>query len=249
MSASASLVISIVSHGHGPELQPLLEQLAGLPDGERPQRVVLTQNVPEAEPGAPAGGWPFALQLVRNPSPQGFGANHNQALRDAPEQVFCVLNPDVRLIPGENALAQLCAAAVQDGVGCAYPVQVDAAGRVQDSERALPTPQALWRRRALGRAETQVDWVNAACMVLPRKAWEQVGGFDTGYFMYCEDVDLCLRLQLAGWRLQRVPARMVHAGQRASSRQWRHLCWHLQALGRLWTSASYRQWRALREPQ
>lgn len=239
----ATVVVSIVSHGHAAQVQPLLEQLARLDPAGRPARVVLTHNIPEQDPTAPAQGWPFALRITRNAAPQGFGANHNQALAGAPEDFFCVLNPDVQLLAGEPVFEQLVQACGEAGVGCAYPVQVDALGRLQDSERELPTPLALWRRRALGREERRVDWVNAACIMLPAEVWHAIGGFDSRYFMYCEDVDLCLRLQLAGWRLRRVDARLIHAGQRASSRDWRHLAWHLRALARLWTSDAYRRWR------
>jgi hypothetical protein len=117
---------------------------------------------------------------------------------------------------------------------------VDEWGVVQDSERELPTPLALWRRRVRGQSETRVDWVNAACLVLPRSVWQSLGGFDEGYFMYCEDVDLCLRLRQAGWSLARAPVRVVHAGQRASHRRWDHLRWHVASLWRLWRSPAYR---------
>ena len=220
-------------------VQDLLNDLARF-SAATVSRVVLTLNQPEAEPQAPAAGWPFVLQIVRNARPLGFGANHNRALSGATEPFVCVLNPDVRW-GGCDPLEPMVQGAARTGVGCSYPGQVDESGNWQDSERALPTPMALLRRRILGCQEARVDWVNAACLVLPLPVWQQLGGFDEAYFMYCEDVDLCLRLRLAGLALVRAPAQVVHAGQRASHRRWVHLRWHVKSLLRLWRSPVYRQ--------
>ena len=240
---SPALVVSVVSHGHGPLVQRLLHDLARL-SAASVARVVLTHNLPEPAPEAPPGGWPFVLQVLDNRVPAGFGTNHNRALALAPEPFVCVLNPDVELA-GHDPFAALLHAAAQPGTGCAYPMQIDAQGAVQDSERALPTPAALWRRRALGQSEHRVDWVNAACLVLPQPVWHALGGFDEAYFMYCEDVDLCLRLRLAGLALVRAPAQVLHAGTRASHRRWSHLRWHVRSLLRLWRSPVYQQARRL----
>ena len=244
--SSDAVVVSVVSHGHGPTVQPLLYALAAGVQvaASSVRRVVLTLNVPEPEPLPPPGGWPFVLQIAHNSQPLGFGANHNRALAAADEPFVCVLNPDVGLIGGDP-FAALVQAAAAPGAGCAYPVQVDAQGQVQDSQRELPTPQALWRRRALGRREVRVDWVNAACLVLPQSVWQSVGGFDESYFMYCEDVDLCLRVRLAGLALVQAPVQIEHSGQRASHQRWAHLRWHLSSLLRLWRSPVYRQARLL----
>lgn len=238
------MVVSVVSHGHGVWVQRLLQQLAE-DSASHIARVVVTNNIPEPDIPTPPGGWPFALEVIANAAPCGFGANHNRALLGAVEPFVCVLNPDVELIAGHEPFAALLQAASAPGVGCAYPVQCDASGKIQDSERETPSPSALWRRRVLGQAQRSVDWVNAACMVLPLPVWQALRGFDASYFMYCEDVDLCLRLRLTGWRLQRAPARVVHAGQRASGRQWRHLAWHVRSLLRLWCSPTYRRARSL----
>lgn len=237
-----ALLVSIVSHGHGAMVQRILNQLAA---DACIARVVLTLNIPEPAPQPPPQGWPFVLDIIANALPQGFGANHNRALRGAQQPYVCVLNPDVELVPGQEPFAALLEAASREGVGCAYPLQLDAAGRVQDSEREIPSPGALWRRRVLRQPQARVEWVNAACIVLPLPIWQSLEGFDEGYFMYCEDVDLCLRVRLLGLRLQRAAARIVHEGQRASGRQARHLFWHVRSLLRLWSSDVYRSARQL----
>ena len=251
------LSLSIVSHGHGPAVLALLAQLAAL-RGPRPARVLLTINQAEPALTGPvrAMAWPFELVLLENSAPLGFGTNHNRAFaRDrrsaAPADAFAVINPDIRL--HGNPFAPLLAALAASRVGCVYPVQLDAAGWPQDQERRLPTPGRLLRRalaRGLGRRPHEVsggqrpDWVNAAFLLLRSDAYLSIGGFDEAYHMYCEDVDLCLRLQLAGWRLQGVPEAVVeHAAQRASHRQPRHLAWHVQSLLRLWGSPAYANFR------
>lgn len=241
---AASLVVSVISHGHRALVQGVLNDLAQF-SAATVARVVLTLNLPEAPPQAPEGGWPFLLHIVHNEQPLGFGANHNRALRDATEPFVCVLNPDVRWAHVDPLGPMVRVAAARSDVGCVYPAQLDGSGRKQDSERALPTPMALLRRRVLRQRETRIDWVNAACLVLPTPAWMAVGGFDEAYFMYCEDVDLCLRLRLAGWSLVSAQVHVVHAGQRDSHRRWAHLRWHVKSLLRLWCSPAYRQARQM----
>lgn len=233
-----SLVISIVSHGHGKLVQSILEELTRY-CASSVTRVILTLNIPEEVPCAPVGGWPFKMDFIRNTRPHGFGFNHNQALRDATESLVCVLNPDVVLL-GSDPFVALKQVALQQGVGCAYPEQVDSKGILQDFERSLPTPVALFARRVLRRPDSRVDWVNAACLVMQRAVWDSLDGFDVRYFMYCEDVDFSLRLRLRGWVLARAPARVIHAGQRASNFNPRHLFWHLLSLFRLWRSPVYK---------
>ena len=78
-------------------------------------------------------------------------------------------------------------------------------------------------------------------MVWRAKAFAAVGGFDERYFMYCEDTDICLRLQLAGWHMREAPVTVVHDARRHTGRDWRHLRWHMASVWRLWSSAAF--WR------
>lgn len=249
------MTVSLVSHGHGDDVREVLSCLAVLGQG-RLRRVVLTFNVPE--PGLrsaiEAASWPFELLLLDNPHPAGFGTNHNRAFRldgeRDPSTLFAVLNPDVRWHADPFA-PMLPLLAAQPRLGLVYPVQQDAQGRRQDHERWVPTPARLWaRHRPGGRphelaAGAAPHWVNAAFMLLRREAFASVGGFDEAYYMYCEDVDLCLRLQLAGWRLARADdALVLHTAQRASRRDWRHVLWHVSSLLRLWRSRTWRAWHA-----
>lgn len=235
--------VSIVSHGHGALVQDLLQDLACHGAGEVCE-VVLTLNL--AEPAlrqfVAQRSWPFVVTVLENPRPRSFGANHNQAFARLATPLFCVMNPDLRL-PG-NPFAALRAALAGADAGCAYPVQLDESGQRQDFERGLPTPWTLFRRVALRHKRSDgVDWVNGAFMLFKAEVYRQLGGFDERYRLYCEDVDICIRLQLGGYRMQPASANVVHLAQRATGRQLSHLIWHVQSMLRLWCSGSY--WRFL----
>lgn len=238
-----SLVVSVVSHGHGGMVRSLLQEIADVSAGVV-TRVVLTINIAEQPACSFEGAWPFLLELRFNEQPLGFGQNHNAALRDATEDFLCVLNPDVGL-GGADPFSALMQSAAGAPEGCSYPIQVDEQGRIQDSERSLPTPLALLRRRVLGQSEARVDWVNAACLMFPRRLWQMIQGFDTSYHMYCEDVDLCLRVRLAGFPLKKAACTLLHSGTRASHRKWKHLRWHVGSLLRLWNSPAYKAYKQI----
>lgn len=236
----SGIAVSVVSHNHGALIDSLLHRLSEIAS-PHVVKVILTQNVPEEMPREPETGWPFALDVIRNVSPKGFGENHNKALSDAKEEFFCIMNPDVLLLES-NIFTHLLDVASLTDAGCVYPRQIDEDGKLQDIERDIPTFFSLLMRYARRKPETSKDWVNAAFLLLPSKVWRALGGFDVRYFMYCEDVDFCLRLRLLGWKLVAAPVTVGHAGQRASHRNARHFFWHVGSLLRLWTSPVF--WRA-----
>ncbi|MDP1968233.1 MAG: glycosyl transferase [Burkholderiaceae bacterium] len=241
---SGPVTVSVVSHGHLAMVQRLLGQLAQGHEGAI-RCVVVTHNLPGPGLQTPAGGWPFALVELHNPSPAGFGANHNQAFAYCEGAYFCVINPDIEWSV-EGAWALLLAHACGPGVGCVYPVLLNGDGSAQDNQREVPTPAGLFRRHVLAQPQRRVDWASAAFWLLSAQAFRELGGFDARYFMYCEDTDYCLRLQLSGWRLQRAELRLVHHAQRNSRRDLAHLGWHVRSLLRLWFSPVLRQYLARR---
>ena len=251
-AATPSVTVSVVSHGHGKQVLVLLSKIHALCPLHVGQ-VVLTLNVPEPTLLAQINTrqWAFELTLLQNPQPKGFGANHNAAFAHHRLRLFCVANPDIDF--DKNPFGELIRPLANPLAGCSFPVQVDEAGHVQDHARSVPSPAALLRRHSPFGVVRQVrdlptpDWVNGAFMLFRTEAFRQLGGFDTRYFMYCEDVDICLRLQLAGLRLMRSDAQVTHAAHRSSRVNPRHLVWHVVSLLRLWTSTSYRAFVRLKQ--
>lgn len=252
---AGSCTLSVVSHGQGTLVTRLLADLAAA--GPAPiAEVVVTRNLPDDRIDLPAP-LSFPVRFVDNAVPRGFGANHDAAFETCHTPWFAVLNPDLRI--ARDPFAPLVAAAHPDtALLCPWVLESD--GHESDSSRLLPTPARLARRilkrlapklvadrtAADGHAGGTAEWFAGMFMLLRSDALRAVGGFDQRYFMYCEDVDLCARLRLAGWRLQRVETvSVVHDAQRASRRSARHLRWHLASLARLWTSAAFWRYRAL----
>jgi N-acetylglucosaminyl-diphospho-decaprenol L-rhamnosyltransferase len=239
------ITVSIVSHGHEEHVGRLVGQLA-LHARDAVAHVVLTHNLAAVPLPVPPRGWPFRFTEVFNERPAGFGANHNRAFTFAETGFFCVLNPDVELAdPG--TLPALLARAREPRVGCAYPELYNPDGSRQQNEREVMTPWALLRRHLGRRSDRRVDWASGAFLLVRAEAWRGVGGFDEGYFMYCEDTDLCLRLQLAGWRIARADARAVHAAAWSSRRPGRAMAWHARSLLRLWGSQPFRRYLKARQ--
>ena len=195
---------------------------------------IVTHNIEAAPLQPPAQGWPFRFTELFNEQPVGFGANHNRAFQHCASDFFCVLNPDVELAEADVWRALTEAAAAPE-TGLAYPTLLNSDGSRQDNEREAVTPVALLRRHLLRQPQRRVDWVSAAFWLVPSLVWRRLGGFDEGFFMYCEDTDFCLRLRLAGLALRRADAAVVHQAMRGSRWPGRQLVWHLNSLARLWS--------------
>jgi N-acetylglucosaminyl-diphospho-decaprenol L-rhamnosyltransferase len=239
--AMDGIAVSLVSHGQRALVERLLAQIVAQRD-PLVRQVIVTHNLRSDPMAVPAGGWPFDFVEIFNEQPAGFGTNHNRAFERCECPYFCVLNPDIHLLDA-GIWKQLVQGVQEPAVGCAYPVLLENDGSPQDHEREAVTPLALWRRHVLKRPQQQTDWVSAAFWLVPSHVWRRLGGLDEGFYMYCEDTDFCLRLQLAGWKLSRVDAAARHAAARASRRPVPQMAWHLRSLVRLWLRPTL--WRFL----
>lgn len=195
----------------------------------------------------------------------GFGRGANAGVRATGAEVVIVANADVRFAPGAPRDLAV-AVTVRDDVALVGPHVVYPGGQRQASARALPDPvtavmHALlrwvhpsnrWtaRYRQTGADPNQardVGWVSGCVLAARRSAFDAVGGFDPGYPLYLEDVDLAARLGDAGWRVRYEPVTTVvhRVGASTGGRRWRALRWHALGLERFVVRRYGRAGRAL----
>lgn len=165
----------------------------------------------------------------------GAGANRGLAAIEHGEHVL-VCNPD--LVVHAGALVRL-GSALDDHPAWAIvgPRILTPEGVAYPSARRFPVPwvaagHALfgvlfpdngftrrYRTPDLPERLTEVDWVSGACFLARRSVLEDVGGFDEGYFMFAEDMDLCWRVGRAGWGVGFEPAAVVTHHEGVSRRR------------------------------
>lgn len=241
--------VSVVSHGQGGLVSQVLSDLAKLADPTRFE-VILTKNVPE-ELAFSIGDFPFPVRLLENDQPKGFGANHNAAFKVASGAWFCVMNPDIRFSNDPFPSLLWCLTSTKAGVAGPHVLAPD--GSDEDSARRFPSPLRIVCK-ALGGckggdyameegcSQLYPDWIAGMFMLFPREVFEAAGGFDTRYFLYYEDVDLCARLRLMGWQIVICTgSSVVHHARRSSHRNLKYLRLHAVSMLRFFFSPVY--WR------
>ncbi|MBW3580117.1 MAG: glycosyltransferase [Actinobacteria bacterium] len=165
--------------------------------------------------------------LLRNPANRGVAAGRNQGAAAAAAPWLCFLDSDARLAP--DCLAWLVAAVADDpGRGMAAPVFTGqapqaSAGRGPSVARKLARGLGMTASyrpvRRHHQSRWEVDFAIGACQLWRRSAFEEVGGFDEGYFYGPEDIDACRRLRRSGLGVVQVAdARCDHPPRRRHRR-------------------------------
>jgi GT2 family glycosyltransferase len=208
----------VVSHGHRAELAESLPALAAQVD-----ELVVIANTPGSAPADPHGA-----RVVENPRPQGFAANLNRGIAETTGELVLVANPDA--VPEPGAVATLREfVESHPRCGVAGPQLLNPDGSWQASRRRFPTVWGtLVRRTPLRRVlrpherqrshyhlgerpaeAVETDWMLGGFLLLRREMLDELGGFDPGFPMYGEEIDLCYRAAKAGWERWYVPAAVV----------------------------------------
>lgn len=242
-----SLDIQVVSHGHHDCLPVLLDDIE---PGQF--RIFVAENLAASELRLPARE---DLTFMRNDRELGFGENHNRLAAFGNAEFIAILNPDLRIPPG--IWDELVPYFDEPDVAIVAPRVYSPRGSVEDNARFVVTPMRFVRRvMNYGhvtldypeiKRRCEPDWVAGLFMLVRRRVFEELGGFDPGYRLYCEDVDLCVRAWLKGYKVLCVPSEgVVHAARRASRYNATHFRWHVASMFRLWRSASWKRFVRIR---
>lgn len=174
------------------------------------------------------------IKVIRNQHNTGFAAACNTGIANASADFLFFLNPDCSFSRG-TLIELLKHLKSRDRIGMVGGLLVNSDGSEQaGGRRAVPTP---WRsfvrafglsrfaqrwpklffdfdlhKRPLPDGPIEVEAISGACMLVKRHAIEDVGLWDEGYFLHCEDLDWCMRFRQKGWKILFIPsAKVTHA--------------------------------------
>ncbi len=242
--ASDMLSVIIVSHNTRELLALCLDSvLANLASGPEHEIIVVDNASQDRTVEMAQERFP-QVALLANEENLGFAAASNQGLKKGRGNYLLLLNPDT-LVRG-NAFGEMFDFLAQHPrVGVVGPKLLYPDGRLQHSAFSFPTLSMIFldffplnhrllNSRLNGRYPCAlyeagkpfpVDHPLGAAMMVRREAVEEVGLLDEGFFMYCEEIDWCLRMKRAGWEVFCLPqAEIVHYVAR-STRQFREAMW------------------------
>lgn len=165
------------------------------------------------------------IRLIENPDNLGFGAAHNQSIRRYTSRYILLLNPDCRLLESDVLSKMVAFMDDNPDVGIIGPKIHNTDGTLQFSARHYPNMiAAVFRHTVFGKLFpnnrfvrdylltdwkhdqiSDIDWLSGAALLLRREMLDQIGMLDERFFMYCEDVDICRRAHMGGWRVVYYP--------------------------------------------
>jgi N-acetylglucosaminyl-diphospho-decaprenol L-rhamnosyltransferase len=212
--------------------------------------LVVVANGPGSAPVTP----PTGVRVLENDRPLGFSANVNKGIAATSGEYVVISNPDA--VPEEDCIRELVAFAdTHPRCGLVGPKMLNPDGTLQASRRSFPTiggtivrrtplrvlfPPLRWQRRHYlldvpADGPLQVDTMLGAFLLMRRTMLDQIGGWDAGYKLYVEDIDLSYRAMKAGWERWWVPSAVVrHEYQAVIDKHFftRRNLWHLHAMAR-----------------
>ncbi len=246
------IYIAVVSHGH----YGLLKKLDCLPSlGKHDDiSVVVLDNINDDE----LKKWCLSNELyyIENSKPKGFGENNNSIfnwceneLNLGGEDYFLLLNPDV-FVECSSILKLVESAKEQKIHLSTLNLYKDSGFSIYDPcVRNFPSfidflssylgmgNKTIIEKSSIA-SPSEVDWAAGSFLLFKASLFQKIGGFDSGYFMYCEDIDICWRAnRLLKVKLMFYPdIKAIHYAQHANRSLFSmHFIWHVKSMFRYLT--------------
>jgi GT2 family glycosyltransferase len=208
-------------------LPPLLEQL------EADDELIVVDNASSDGTVAAIGELAPQARVIESDRNAGFATGCNRGAAAASGDLLVFLNPDAVPAP-EFCKAIRRPATDERGWAAWMGLVTDDVGRIVNTEGGVVHYTGIAWAGGAGRplgspasvgVAREVAFASGACLAIPRETWSETGGFPDAFFLYHEDVDLSLRLRLAGGRIGIEPAAVVdHEYEFAKgAAKWRYL--------------------------
>ena len=247
-----NIYIAVVSHGH----RSLLKDLDCLPSLAKHDdiSVVVLDNI--NDDGLRNWCLSNSLYYIGNSKPKGFGENNNSIfnwcedkLNLEREDYFLLLNPDV-FVECSSVLKLVERAKEQKSHLSTLNLYKDSSFSIYDPcVRDFPSfidffssYLGMGNKTILGKSSIlsprEVDWAAGSFILFKASLFQELSGFDSGYFMYCEDIDICWRAnKLLKKKLMFYPdIKAIHYAQHANRSLFSmHFVWHVKSMFRYLT--------------
>jgi N-acetylglucosaminyl-diphospho-decaprenol L-rhamnosyltransferase len=263
---TAELAVVIVNYNTGGYLERCLASLDAHRGGVNLDVLVIDNASHDASHTRAVARHPWT-RLIENPTNVYLSPAWNQGIRESSAPWILLLNPDTEWWAG-TVSDFLSVARDAPRAGIVGPLIRNPDGTIYPSGRAFPSvldaaghaflgtiaPRNRFTRRYHlegwdRTTEREVDWVSGACMLMPRKALEDVGPFDEGFPLYGEELDMATRLREAGWAVLFTPrVEIVHEIGVSTGRSRRALRMHSASVYRYYRKHRAGGWQGLTLP-
>ena len=225
------IVISIVSHNQKELVDRLLRSIDKYLSVFHNELIILiTNNLPTAD----HFNCKYSILVTDNLDVKGFGANHNAAFERENPDLFLIVNPDIELISEFN-LDNLVTQMLNKKISVTSPIIVNSYGALEDYKRQNLTILTLIKRYFIIGYKESFDWYAGMFLIILGQSFRDLSGFDTRFFMYVEDCDLCMRARDLGQLVEDcVPVKVAHNAQRSSRNKFSFMFWHISSLFKYW---------------
>jgi GT2 family glycosyltransferase len=266
LTDSPNLAVVVVNYNAGDHLLGCMSSVFASAGEANVEVVVVDNDSVDGSTDRAERSHPDA-RFIRNRENRGFSAGVNQGIQATTAPYVFLLNPDAEIKTGTlSGLVKI--AEDHPHVAAVGPLIRNPDGTVYSSGRKFPTLgegvghaflEPFWPNNPFSRSyklaewdrqsARHVDWVSMSCMLVRRRALEEVGLLDERFFLYAEELDLCTRLKSAGWQVLFTPeVEVVHEGGVSTGLSRRMALEHSKSIYRYFAKHRATGWRRVLLP-